>query len=43
MGQPILAADYENLSEEQLTTLLDLRIRDCVGTAQRQLGREPNP
>jgi 1-acyl-sn-glycerol-3-phosphate acyltransferase len=43
MGQPILAADYENLSEEQLTTLLDQRIRDCVGTAQRQLGREPNP
>lgn len=43
MGTPIPAADYESLSEEQLTKLLDERIRDCVAEAQRQLGQTPNP
>ncbi len=43
MGSPILAEDYEKLTEEQLTILLDQRIRDCVTEAQRQLGQTPNP
>ena len=43
VGNPSPAAEYEALSAEQLTVLLDQRIRDCVCDAQRQLGQTPNP
>ena len=43
MGRPIQAGEYAELNEEQIKSLLDGAIRDCVANAQRQLGQTVDP